>query len=227
MNPLRNALGRPLPPRVAIVAAELRRFPRPRYLEIGVDTGGLFLHVRAHRKVGVDPHGRVPRWKWFLHPNTILRGSFFRATSDSFFEALAPDAAFDVIFVDGDHSFAQSRRDVEHALAHLADGGVVLVHDCNPPGPAAANPDSADSAGGPWCGDVWKTIVELRATRPDLDVTVVDADFGVGVVRRGAGELLALDRRRSGRSPTPTSIATVSACWGSAPRPRPSSGAAP
>lgn len=193
MNPFRQALGRPLPPRVGIVAAELGRFARPRYLEIGVDTGVLFLHVRAHRKVGVDPHGRVPRWKWFLHPNTLIRGSFFRATSDSFFGALAPDAAFDVIFVDGDHSFAQSRRDVANALEHLADDGAILMHDCNPPRPEAASPESADAAGGPWCGDVWKTIVELRATRPDLDVSVIDADFGVGVVRRGPGELVAID----------------------------------
>ena len=178
---------------MAIVADELRRFPRPRYLEIGVDTGVLFLHVRAHRKVGVDPHGRVPRWKWFLHPNTLLRGSFFRTTSDRFFTALAPEAAFDVIFVDGDHSFEQSRRDVANALEHLADDGVVAVHDCNPPGPRAASRDSADAAGGPWCGDVWKTIVELRATRPDLEVSVIDADFGVGVVRRGAGGGLELD----------------------------------
>ena len=172
---------------MAIVADELRRFERPRYLEIGVDTGVVFLHVRAHRKVGVDPHGRVPRWKWFLHPNTLLRGSFFRTTSDRFFTALAPEAAFDVIFVDGDHSFEQSRRDVANALEHLADDGVVVIHDCNPPGPGSASRDSADAAGGPWCGDVWKTIVELRATRADLAVSVIDADFGVGVVRRGAG----------------------------------------
>ena len=178
---------------MAIVADELRRFARPRYLEIGVDTGVVFLHVRADRKVGVDPHGRVPRWKWFLHPNTLLRGSFFRTTSDRFFTALAPEAAFDVIFVDGDHSFEQSRRDVANALEHLADDGVVLVHDCNPPNPGAASRDSADAAGGPWCGDVWKTIVELRATRPDLEVSVIDADFGVGVVRRGAGGGLDLD----------------------------------
>ena len=185
MNRLRSLLGREHPPRVGIVAAELRRFSRPRYLELGVGAGVVFLHVRAHRKVGVDPAAGVPRWKWFLHPNTLVRGSFFRVTSERFFAALDPSAAFEVVFVDGDHSFEQSLRDVEHALDHLADGGVVLVHDCNPPSAAAASPDSADSAGGPWCGEVWRTIVHLRATRDDLEVRTIDADFGIGVIRPG------------------------------------------
>ena len=178
---------------MAVVSAQLRRFPRPRYLELGVDTGVVFLHVRAHRKVGVDPVGRVPRWKWLLHPNTLLRGSFFRATSDRFFDALAQEASFEVIFVDGDHSFAQSRRDVERALDHLAEDGVVLVHDCNPPSAAAASPDSADSAGGPWCGEVWRTIVELRATRAELEIETLDVDFGIAVIRRGRAAPLELE----------------------------------
>jgi hypothetical protein len=65
---------------------------------------------------------------------------------------------------------------------------VILVHDCNPPTPESASPDSADSRGGPWCGEVYKTIVELRATRPDLAVETIASDFGIGVVRRGRGE---------------------------------------
>jgi hypothetical protein len=40
---------------VGIVAAQLAARRRPRYLEIGVHTGVLFLHVRASAKVGVDP----------------------------------------------------------------------------------------------------------------------------------------------------------------------------
>ena len=45
-----------------------------------------------------------------------------------------------MIFIDGDHSFEQSRRDVEHALAHLAPEGVILVHDCNPPTAGVGEP---------------------------------------------------------------------------------------
>ena len=183
LNFLRRLIGREHPARVAIVAAELRRRRRPRYLEIGVNTGVLFLHVRAWRKTGVDPFAAVPLNKRLLHPNTLFRGRLLHTSSDEFFASLAPNERFDIVFVDGDHRFEQSLRDVEHALDHLVDDGVVLVHDCDPPTRQAASPDPRDAAGGPWCGEVWKTIVTLRATRSDLSVEVIDADFGVGVIR--------------------------------------------
>ena len=192
MSLIRAAVGRGHPERVAVVAAELARRRPAHYLEIGVGSGVVFLHVRAERKVGVDPAPRIPRWKWALHPNSLIRGSFFRTASERFFDALEPDRTFDVIFIDGDHSFAQSRRDVDRALGHLAPDGVILVHDCNPPTAASASPDSADARGGPWCGEVYKTIVELRARRPDLAVETIPADFGIGLVRRGESETLDL-----------------------------------
>jgi hypothetical protein len=192
VNPLRSVAGRAHPPRVEVVARELRRFRHPRYLEIGVNSGVVFLHVRAARKIAVDPEPRVPRWKWFGHPNSLLRGSLFRTTSDRFFAALDAEARFDVVFVDGDHRLEQSLRDTENALAHLSDDGVVLLHDCNPPTPAAASREPADAAGGPWCGDVWKTIVHLRASRADMAVETLDTDFGIGVVRGGGGETIEL-----------------------------------
>src|SRR5918997_29220 len=74
VSALRRILNRPLPPRVAIVQRELDRFRGASYLEVGVNVGVLFLHVRAARKVGVDPVQRIPRWKRLGHPNTALRG---------------------------------------------------------------------------------------------------------------------------------------------------------
>lgn len=194
MNPLRSALRRPLPPRVAIVQAELDRFRRPHYLEIGVHTGVLFLHLRAARKVGVDPAPAVPAWKRALHPYTLLRSEVVVATSDAYFGRLAPGERFDVVFVDGHHTYAQALRDVENALAHLSADGVVLVHDCDPPTAAAASRDPAATAGGPWCGDVWKAIVLLRALRDDLHVDTLATDCGIATIRRGGdGGALDLD----------------------------------
>jgi len=98
-----------------------------------------------------------------------------------------------VIFVDGLHTYEQSLRDVINGLAHLQRGGVILMHDCNPPTEAAAYPaDSIDHAKtelqeyeGLWNGDVWKAIVHMRSLHPDLEVFVLDCDHGIGVVRRG------------------------------------------
>ena len=38
---------------------------------------------------------------------------------------------------------------------------------------------------GLWCGDVWKSIVQLRSTFTDLNVFVLNCDFGIGVIARG------------------------------------------
>jgi hypothetical protein len=118
-------------------------------------------------------------------------------TSDEFF-ARAGDMRFDVSFIDGYHTWEQALRDVENCLRHVPPDGVVLLHDCNPPNEAASmrDPEAASrhpDSDGSWCGDVWKAIVQLRATRPDLRVEVLDADFGVGFVRRGSSDPIGLD----------------------------------
>jgi len=200
VNPIRRLVGRPLPPRVAIVQAELDRHRHPRYLEIGVKTGVLFLHVRARRKVGVDPVPAVAGWKRVAHPNTFLRGDLIAATSDAYFAQLPASCRFEVVFVDGDHAYRQSLRDIENALARLAPGGVVLVHDCNPESAGAASPDWRDAGQGPWCGEVWKAIAHLRAARPELDVETLDVDFGIGMVRPGG------DRERAALELEPAAI---------------------
>jgi predicted O-methyltransferase YrrM len=193
---LRQALGREHPPRVAIVAAQLAARRQPRYLEIGVHTGVVFLHVRAAAKVAVDPDPQIPELKRLLHPNTVLRGRVIRATSDHFFTALARGQHFDVVFIDGHHSFDQSARDIANALSNLRPDGVILVHDCDPPTAESASPDPLDAGDGPWCGDVWKAIVQLRATRDDLRVNVLDTDCGVAVIRRGESETIDFDVAR-------------------------------
>ncbi len=166
------------------------------YLEIGVHTGLCFLRIKARRKVAVDPDPKIPaprRWRWALRN---LDSRYFRMTSDDFFARSASPLRFDVVFIDGLHTYEQSRRDAENALSLLAEGGVVIMHDCNPPNAAAAQPAlSPAQAGtlglpdwtGEWCGDVWKTICSLRS-RKDLRAFVLDCDCGLGIITRGKPE---------------------------------------
>ena len=44
---------------------------------------------------------------------------------------------------------------------------------------------SRDDNGGEWTGDVWKAIAELRVERIDLDIKVIDTDFGCGLIKPG------------------------------------------
>jgi len=183
------------------------------YLEIGVSKGESFFPLRVARKVAVDPHPRLS-WRKRLRKlvaNPLnLFNAYHRITSDEYFARHAPPpGGFDLVFIDGLHTYEQALRDARNALKVLSPGGVVALHDCNPPHAAAALPARSyeDAAAarppgwtGEWCGDVWKAIVHLRVAHPDLEVAVLDCDYGVGLLRRGKGapppsvELAALAR---------------------------------
>ena len=61
----------------------------------------------------------------------------------------------------------------------LKDDGFILVHDCLPRSIAH---QAIPRYRGSWNGDVWKSIVEIRAN-PHLDTVTCKIDFGVGVIR--------------------------------------------
>jgi hypothetical protein len=182
--------------RMDVIRAALESVRGRTYLEIGVRDGDCFDQVAARTKVGVDPafRFRIPagaRARRALH---VKAGTFYFAmTSDAFFAGPARRfAPFDVVFVDGLHTYEQSYADVLHALALLADPGVVVVHDCNPGSEAAAAATLESAARTPgyrgeWNGEVYKALIRLR-THPDLRVCVIDCDQGVGIVVKGEAD---------------------------------------
>lgn len=134
------------------------------YLEIGCAGNHNFDQVQSQHKVGVDPH----------------RGGTLRLTSDAFFRI--NQERFDLVFIDGLHLKEQVLKDVDNALAILKEGGIILLHDCLPTQEFHQFRKPTPGKGA-WTGDVWKAVVELR-TRSDVDIAVLDCDWGLGVVRR-------------------------------------------
>lgn len=167
------------------------------YLEIGVYNGKNFFPIKAWRKIAVDPLFQIEgkkRLKWLFKNFYNIGAKYHETTSDNYFANATGTKPFDVIFIDGLHTYAQSLKDVINSLNILADNGVIIMHDCSPPHEDAAFPaqslDHADSLNlpgwtGEWCGDVWKTICYLRSFRKDLQVFVLDCDFGVGIITKG------------------------------------------
>ena len=111
------------------------------YLEIGCDQDQLFSKIEIKNKIGVDP----------------VSGGTIRKTSDEFFKE--NDKKFDIIFIDGLHTYKQVKKDILNSVDCLKENGIILVHDCMP--------DSLSKQAVPryrmiWNGDVWKAIVDLR-----------------------------------------------------------------
>ena len=146
-----------------------------RYLEIGVQAGGCGANIKAQERWGVDPEPAAGADRYYHQ--------FFRGTSDAFFNQLSPGQQFDVVFIDGLHHAEQVLRDAENALRRLAPGGAVVLHDCNPHTEIMQRVPRAQDE---WTGDCWKALVALRQ-RSDVDAFVVNADYGIGVVRPKIG----------------------------------------
>lgn len=179
--------------RIDVVRAALAAVGGERYLEIGVKDGECFDAIDAPTKVAVDPRlGFRPPLAARLRTALRRRDGvlYFRTTSDAFFAGPARRLApFDVVFVDGLHTYEQAHRDVVNALERLSERGVVVMHDCNPVSAAAAAPSLEEAVRlegftGEWNGDVYRAVVRLR-TRGDLRVSVLDLDQGIGIVTRG------------------------------------------
>lgn len=147
--------------RYDLINALIDFFGYESYLEIGCWHDDCFSRVSAPIKVGVDPRS----------------GGTVRATSDEFFED--SEAQFDIVFVDGLHLAEQVVRDVYNSALHLRDGGVIVMHDCNPGSEEEQGRERR--LANRWNGDVWKAMVYLR-TMPWLDCLTMDMDSGCGIV---------------------------------------------
>ncbi|MGO1078059.1 class I SAM-dependent methyltransferase [Inquilinus sp. CA228] len=184
--------------RATIAQACLNRLASSVYLEIGVFTGSCFSRIAANRKIAVDPRFRVSRRRRARSESRADQTDFFEMRSDDFFaqnEGLLSEHPIDVALVDGLHTYEQTLRDIENVLRFQRGSGVIVVHDCNPKWESVGYParDYKDFRKRyplrfAWSGDVWKAIVHLRSTRPDLDVTVLDCDWGVGLIKHGQAE---------------------------------------
>jgi hypothetical protein len=165
--------------RTTILNTLIERHNYHSYLEIGQGHRGQnFGWINCRIKIGVDP-------------NKTLNAAY-QMTSDEFF-AINNDM-FGLIFIDGLHHADQVERDIINALNVLNDNGTIVVHDCNPTTKEMQIvPLPRGQAA--WTGDVWKTWVKLRATRPDLKMVVIDTDSGCGIIRRGSQKIIELPER--------------------------------
>jgi hypothetical protein len=129
------------------------------YLEIGIENANTFVNVRAEKKIGVDP---FPLRRPPLHDN----GMFIRATtSEKFFKENS--TLFDLVFIDGLHTYEQTYEDVLNSFSSGSEQCLVLVDDVIPSDTYAALRSQLECQilkhknGIPnnyWMGDVFKLL---------------------------------------------------------------------
>jgi len=201
--------NRPSVSRPDIVNQMLTLTDQTRYLEIGVRDGQSFFQIDADLKVAVDPIFRFD-----VADHASDRQQFHQITSDAFFEALAPDTQFDVIFVDGLHVFEQALRDVLNAIDVLAPGGIIVIDDVKPNSPTAAMRDfdlfrkvrgKIGLRDPSWMGDVYKVIAFIDLFLTGWSYATVEECHGVSVMWRARrplpGRPLNMDLERLSRLP--------------------------
>jgi hypothetical protein len=146
-----------------------------RYLEIGIFEGRTIERVEVRDRVGVDP---APRFDVERLPNGF---SFFAMESDKYFESLSRDATFDLAFLDGLHTFEQTKADLFNTLLHIPSG-VILIDDTVPEDEDAALIDRNETnarrlAKGSkldsWMGDVWRLVSYIDRHLPELDFRTI------------------------------------------------------
>lgn len=154
-----------------IINGIIRKWGYTNYLEVGTSTGWNYKRIVCDNKVGVDPDPEA-----FCDIHT---------TSDEFFKT--NKQKFGAVFIDGMHEAGQFFKDVENSLNCLEDGGTIICHDCNP---TSYEMQVMPRMQTQWTGDVWKGWLKLRATRDDLQMFVIETDYGVGIIRRGKQKLI-------------------------------------
>lgn len=177
--------------RTDIINIYAKKINAKSYLEIGVRIANdNFNKIKVPHKVGVDPG-----------TEGVFEGTH-KMTSDEYFSQ--NNDTFDLIFIDGLHEKEQVYRDIENSLNILNQNGIIICHDMNPQIKEHQMPitdplrqkyvkdqkELGNEGYGLWTGDCWKSFVYLRSIRSDLEMFVIDLDFGVGIIKRGTQQTI-------------------------------------
>jgi hypothetical protein len=105
----------------------------------------------------------------------------FLGTSDDFFKQNSRQ--FDLIYIDGDHSSDQVRKDLRNSLDILSPGGIIVMHDIAPEKREHTSPRSS--------GDAFKVFIESRRN-PHLACSTYFYQSGdaIGIIWRGKNQKL-------------------------------------
>ena len=175
--------------------------PNARYLEIGVSTGETFTRIKARMKTGVDP---VYAFDFEANAEADDTAHYEVMTSDAFFQKTIERGVkkFDVVFLDGLHTFEQILKDLLAAVHVVEDSGIIVIDDVIPSDYTASVGDvptmfalrrAAGSADASWMGDVYKIVWFVAMYMPFFNYATIKENHGQMVLWRGANRAIEND----------------------------------
>jgi hypothetical protein len=155
--------------RTEILQYLIDKYEYKSYLEIGVASGDTFTKIKCENKLGVDP-------------SSVITENVEPVSSDCWFmqNEMNDNVKFDIIFIDGLHIKDQVIKDVNNSLKVLNEGGIIMLHDCNPP---TEGHQIVPQMQGEWNGDVWKALYHFNRILGDYHVFTIDTDWGCGIIK--------------------------------------------
>jgi hypothetical protein len=166
--------------RTEIINSLIQKNNYKNYLEIGIGDGGNFNSIECETKISVDPD-----------PECFQINATFKITSDEFFRDNKQN--FDIIFIDGLHTFEQTYIDIKNALNCLNENGIVIAHDTLPPTEHHQRDPESYKIGEPWNGTCWKAVAKLRLEEDNINISTVDTDWGVSIIKTGKNNKFIMD----------------------------------
>lgn len=195
--------------RFEVVQSFLDLFERPAFLEIAAFQSDTFDRVAAHIKVLIDESSVYEATNRIENSRKI---SVFPFPSAHYFYAISDEQnKFDVIYIDGLHTFEQSLRDLLNSIARLNPNGVIIIDDIIPNSYVASLPDLAlvnrlwtqmGMQDVSWMGDVFKLVFLIQSSFQQYSYATVQETRGQLVLwpgRRPASELVDRKIRRISR----------------------------
>ena len=161
-----------------------------RYLEIGVQAGTTFRSLKMGRMDGVDP-------AFLFDVDQVVGGGrhLHEMTSDEFFDRNLGVEKYDLVFIDGLHTYDQTYRDFCNVALRLHQHSIVVIDDVLPCDKhsalrtqdecIAARRDDPDFDGDnlrAWHGDVFRLLVFLNLFHTSLCYATVPGKEGVQTV---------------------------------------------
>lgn len=142
------------------------------YLEIGYGNGDNYNLIDLENKYATDPN-----YSGYESKIVPLSSDSWYESMDAYVELTDKSKDIDVVFIDGDHTSEQVRKDISNALK--CNAKAIIIHDVIPHSKEMQEVPRIQKE---WTGDVWRAVVGFIEKHPDVKVETYRSDYGLTVI---------------------------------------------